>query len=76
MQLFQAVKEFVEWPGALPPSLWQVSQVRPLPPEGRGGEQVGTTVDDVAEATLFCAAFPSNAMTGQSFVVSHGWFMQ
>ena len=35
-----------------------------------------TTVDDVAEATLFCAAFPTNAMTGQSFIVSHGWFMQ
>jgi 3-hydroxybutyrate dehydrogenase len=35
-----------------------------------------TTLDDVAEATLFCAAFPSTAMTGQSFVVSHGWFMQ
>jgi 3-hydroxybutyrate dehydrogenase len=35
-----------------------------------------TTVEDVAEATLFCAAFPSNAMTGQSLVVSHGWFMQ
>jgi 3-hydroxybutyrate dehydrogenase len=35
-----------------------------------------TTVEDVAEATLFCAAFPSNAMTGQSFIVSHGWCMQ
>jgi 3-hydroxybutyrate dehydrogenase len=35
-----------------------------------------TTAEDIAEATLFCAAFPSNAMTGQSFVVSHGWFMQ
>jgi 3-hydroxybutyrate dehydrogenase len=35
-----------------------------------------TTVEDVTEATLFCAAFPSNAMTGQSFIVSHGWFMQ
>jgi 3-hydroxybutyrate dehydrogenase len=35
-----------------------------------------TTVEDVAEATLFCAAFPSNAMTGQSLVVTHGWFMQ
>jgi len=35
-----------------------------------------TTVEDVAEATLFCAAFPSSAMTGQSFIVSHGWFMQ
>ncbi len=35
-----------------------------------------TTPEDVAEATLFCAAFPSNAMTGQSFIVSHGWCMQ
>lgn len=35
-----------------------------------------TTLEDVTEATLFCAAFPSNAMTGQSFIVSHGWFMQ
>lgn len=35
-----------------------------------------TTVEDVAKATLFCATFPSNAMTGQSLVVSHGWFMQ
>ncbi len=35
-----------------------------------------TTLDDVAEVALFCAAFPTNAMTGQSFVVSHGWFMQ
>ena len=35
-----------------------------------------TTVEDVAEAALFCAAFQSNALTGQSLVVSHGWFMQ
>ncbi len=35
-----------------------------------------TTLEDVTEATLFCAAFPSNAMTGQSFIVSHGWCMQ
>ena len=35
-----------------------------------------TTVDDVAEAALFFAAFPSSALTGQSLVVSHGWFMQ
>ena len=35
-----------------------------------------TTVDDVAQATLFCAAFPTNAMTGQSFIVSHGWCME
>ena len=35
-----------------------------------------TTVQDVAETALFLAAFPSNALTGQSMVVSHGWFMQ
>ncbi len=35
-----------------------------------------TTVDDVAAAALLFAAFPSNALTGQSLVVSHGWFMQ
>jgi 3-hydroxybutyrate dehydrogenase len=35
-----------------------------------------TTVQDVAETALFLAAFPSNALTGQSVVVSHGWFMQ
>lgn len=35
-----------------------------------------TTLEDVAEATLFCAAFPSGALTGQSLIVSHGWCMQ
>jgi len=35
-----------------------------------------TTVEDVAEVALFFAAFPSNALTGQSLVVSHGWFME
>ncbi len=35
-----------------------------------------TTVRDVAEAALFFASFESNALTGQSLVVSHGWFMQ
>ena len=35
-----------------------------------------TTVEDVAEAALFFAAFPTNALTGQSLVVSHGWFME
>jgi len=35
-----------------------------------------TTVGDVAEAALFFASFPTNALTGQSLVVSHGWFMQ
>jgi 3-hydroxybutyrate dehydrogenase len=32
-----------------------------------------TTVQDVAEVALFFAAFPSNALTGQSLIVSHGW---
>jgi 3-hydroxybutyrate dehydrogenase len=35
-----------------------------------------TTVQDVAELAVFFAAYPSNALTGQSVVVSHGWFMQ
>ena len=35
-----------------------------------------TTVEDVADVALFFAAFKSNALTGQSLVVSHGWFMQ
>ena len=35
-----------------------------------------TTVDDVAQIALLFAAFPTNALTGQSIVVSHGWFMQ
>lgn len=35
-----------------------------------------TTTDDVADVVLFFAAASSNVMTGQSMVVSHGWFMQ
>lgn len=35
-----------------------------------------TSVADIAQATLFLAGFESNALTGQSLVVSHGWFMQ
>jgi 3-hydroxybutyrate dehydrogenase len=35
-----------------------------------------TSVDDVAKTALFLASFPSSALTGQSIVVSHGWFMQ
>jgi 3-hydroxybutyrate dehydrogenase len=35
-----------------------------------------TTVQEVAEAALFFASFESNALTGQSLVVSHGWCMQ
>jgi 3-hydroxybutyrate dehydrogenase len=35
-----------------------------------------TTVADVAELAVLFAAFPSSALTGQSVVVSHGWYMQ
>ena len=35
-----------------------------------------TTTMDVAEVAVFFAAFPTNALTGQSIVVSHGWAMQ
>ena len=35
-----------------------------------------TTTQDVANVALFFAAFEDNALTGQSLVVSHGWFMQ
>jgi 3-hydroxybutyrate dehydrogenase len=35
-----------------------------------------TTTADVAEAVLFCAGFETNALTGQSLVVSHGWYME
>ncbi len=35
-----------------------------------------TTVQDVAQTAIFLAAFPSNALTGQSITVSHGWHMQ
>jgi len=34
-----------------------------------------TTVEDVAEVALFLAAFKTNALTGQSICVSHGWHM-
>ncbi|WP_235815620.1 3-hydroxybutyrate dehydrogenase [Cypionkella psychrotolerans] len=35
-----------------------------------------TTVEDVAEIAYLFAAFPTNALTGQSMIVSHGWFME
>ena len=35
-----------------------------------------TTIADVAEVALLFASFPTNALTGQSLVVSHGWFME
>jgi 3-hydroxybutyrate dehydrogenase len=35
-----------------------------------------TTLEDVAEVALLFASFPTNALTGQSLIVSHGWFME
>jgi 3-hydroxybutyrate dehydrogenase len=35
-----------------------------------------TTIEDVAETALFFAAFESNALTGQSIIVSHGWHIE
>jgi 3-hydroxybutyrate dehydrogenase len=35
-----------------------------------------TSLEDVAEVAVWLAAFPSNALTGQSVVVSHGWHLQ
>jgi 3-hydroxybutyrate dehydrogenase len=35
-----------------------------------------TTLEDVAATAVFFATFPSNALTGQSLVVSHGWYME
>jgi 3-hydroxybutyrate dehydrogenase len=43
---------------------------------GQTVDGVFTTADDVAQTVEFLASFPSAALTGQSFVVSHGWFMQ
>ncbi|MFZ9646751.1 MAG: SDR family oxidoreductase, partial [Fluviibacter sp.] len=35
-----------------------------------------TTTDDIAEMVAYLAGTETNAITGQSFIVSHGWFMQ
>lgn len=34
-----------------------------------------TMIADVAEVALTLAAFPTNALTGESIIVSHGWHM-
>ncbi len=34
-----------------------------------------TTIEDVAEAALLFAGFQTNALNGQSLVLSHGWYM-
>jgi 3-hydroxybutyrate dehydrogenase len=42
---------------------------------GETVDQEFTTVEDVAEVALMLAAFETNALTGQSIIVSHGWHM-
>ena len=42
---------------------------------GETVDQEFTTIEDVAEVAHLFAAFPTNALTGQSLVVSHGWYM-
>lgn len=43
---------------------------------GNTVDQKFTTIEDIAEVAFLFAAFPTNALTGQSLLVSHGWFMQ
>jgi 3-hydroxybutyrate dehydrogenase len=43
---------------------------------GQTVDGIFTTVEDVARTVRFLAEFPSAALTGQSVVVSHGWYMQ
>lgn len=43
---------------------------------GRTVDGEFTTLDDVAQVAVFLAGFPTNALTGQSVVVSHGWSMR
>lgn len=42
---------------------------------GQTVDQQFTSVEDVAEVALMFAAFPNNALTGQSLIISHGWHM-
>ena len=42
---------------------------------GETVDQEFTTMQDVADVALFLASFRSNALTGQSIVPSHGWYM-
>jgi 3-hydroxybutyrate dehydrogenase len=43
---------------------------------GQTVDQTFTTISDVAEVALLFAGFQTNALTGQSLVVSHGWCME
>jgi 3-hydroxybutyrate dehydrogenase len=42
---------------------------------GETVDQEFTMVSDVAEVALMLAAFKTNALTGESIIVSHGWHM-
>ncbi len=42
---------------------------------GETVDKTFTTIQDVADVALMFAAFPTNALTGQALVVSHGWHM-
>jgi len=42
---------------------------------GNTVDQQFTTVEDIAEVALMLAGFETSALTGQSIVVSHGWYM-
>lgn len=42
---------------------------------GRTVDKEFTTVEDVADIAVFLAGFRSNALTGQSIIPSHGWYM-
>lgn len=43
---------------------------------GQTVDGIFTTVEDVAGTVRFLCEFPTAALTGQSFIVSHGWHMQ
>jgi 3-hydroxybutyrate dehydrogenase len=43
---------------------------------GNTVDQQFTTIADVAEVAVLFAGFESNALTGQSLIVSHGWSME
>ncbi|SEN46546.1 3-hydroxybutyrate dehydrogenase [Loktanella fryxellensis] len=38
-------------------------------------DQEFTTIKDIADLAWFLGAFPTNALTGQSIIASHGWHM-
>ncbi len=42
---------------------------------GETVDQQFTMVDDIADVALMLAAFKTNALTGESVIVSHGWHM-